>query len=178
MSSAMRSRRSNQHRTPRRWPRLFFNDTAPGRRLRLGNAVTIAFDSRAARSARASPRGEPVVRPRSSRALADLALLSLRPTRGALHPTPLGEALLHRHHDRSVAAASKRNDHGFRVPWLATRARFAPWRTGRPPTEHARAGRLGVVVFAANAGRAPPHAVGRGTSSPIPRQVGGCGSET
>ena len=29
--------------TPRRWPRLFFTDTAPGRRLRLRNAVAEAF---------------------------------------------------------------------------------------------------------------------------------------
>ena len=94
--------------TPRRWPRLFFIDTATGRRLRLRNAVTIAFESRGARRARASPRVEPADRPRSTRALADLAWSSLRPTRGALHPTPLAEALLHRHRDRSAAAASKR----------------------------------------------------------------------
>ena len=165
------------HSTPLRWPRLFFTDTAPGRRLRLRNVMP-SFRIRAARPARASPRGEPADRPRSTRALADLAWLSSRPTRGALHPTPLAEALLHRHRARSAAAASKRRDHSFRIPWRAARARFAPWRTGRPPTEHARAGGLGVVVFAANAGRAPPHAVGRGSSSPTPRQVGGCGFGT
>ena len=164
--------------TPRRWPRLFFTDTAPGRRLRLRNVVTAAFESRGARPARASPRGEPADRPRSTRALADLAWLSSRPTRGALHPTPLAEALLHRHRARSAAAASKRRDRRVRLPWRAARARFAPWRTGRPLTEHARAGGLGVVVFAANARHAPPHAVGRGSSSPTPRQVGGCGFET
>ena len=164
--------------TPRRWPRLFFTDTAPGRRLRLRNVVATASDSRGARPARASPRGEPANRPRSTRALADLAWLSSRPTRDALHPTPLAEALLHRHRARSAAAASKRRGHRVRLPWRAARARFAPWRTGRPPTEHARAGGLGVVVFAANARRAPPHAVGRGSSSPTPRQVGGCGFET
>ena len=49
------------------------------------------------------------------------------------------------------------------------------------PTAHeartARCG-LGAVVFAANSGRAPPHAVGRGSSSLTPRRVGGCGFET
>ena len=125
--------------------------------------------SRGARPARASPRGEPADRPRSTRALADLAWLSSRPTRDALHPTPLAEALLHRHRARSAAAASKRRDHCVRIPWRAARARFALWRTSRPPTEHARAGGLGVVVFAANTRHAPPHAVGRGSSSPTPR---------
>ena len=142
------------------------------------NAVTIAFDSRGAQPARASPRGEPADLPRSTRALADLAWLSSRPTRDVLHPTPLAEALLHRHRARSAAAASERRAYHVRVPWRAARARFAPWRTGRPPTEHALAGGLGVVVFAANARRAPPHAVGRGSSSPTPRQVGGCGFGT
>ena len=36
---------------------------------------------------------------------------------------------------------------------------------------------LGAVVCAANSRRAPPHAVGRGSSPPTPRQVGGCGFE-
>ena len=162
---------------PRRWPRLFFTDTAPGRRLRLRNVVTYASDSvaRGPRALRPVENSRPPTG--STRALADLAWLSLRPTRGALHPTPLAEALLHRHRARSAAAASKRRDYRIRIPWRATRARFAPWRTSRPPTEHAGAGGLGVVVFAANARRAPSHAVGRGSSSPTPRQVDGCGFE-
>ena len=75
-------------------PRLFFTDTAPGRRLRIRNAVIEAFESRGARPARASPRGELADRSRSTLALADLAWLSARPTRGTLHPTPLVDALL------------------------------------------------------------------------------------
>ena len=164
--------------TPRRWPRLFFTDTAPGRRLRLRNVVATAFDSRGARPARASPRGEPADRPRSTRALADLAWLSSRPTRDALHPTPLAEALLHRHRARSAAAASKARGHRFDSR-AARPARASP--RGEPadrPRSTRCAGGLGVVVFAANARRAPPHAVGRGSSSPTPRQVGGCGFET
>ena len=118
-----------------------------------------------ARSARASPRGEPADRPQSTCALADLAWLSSQPTRGALHPMPLAQALLQRHCARSAAAASIRRGHSFRSPCRAVRVGFGPWRTGRPPTEHALAGGLGMVVFAANAGRAPSHAIGRGSSS-------------
>ena len=106
-----------------------------------------------------------------------MAWLSSRPTQDALLPTPLAEALLHRHCARSTAAASKRCVHSLRSPCRAARARFAPWKLGRPPTEHASANGFGVVVSAANAGRAPPHAVGRGSSAPTPRQVGGCGFE-
>ena len=162
----------------RRWPRLHFNATSPVRRLRLRTVVTIAFASCAARPARASPRQKPAVHPWSTRALVDLTWLSARPTRGALHPTPLAEAPLRRHRARSAAAASKHLGHSFRVLCRAARARFAPWRTGHPPTEHARAGGLGVVVYAANAGRAPAHDVRRGSSSPTPPQVGGCGFGT
>ena len=166
--------------TPRRWSRLFFTDTAPGRRVRLRSVIAEAFEFRGARPGRASPLGEPADRPRSTHcALAELAWLSARPTRRALHPPLLDEDLLHRHCARSAVAASKRRDRSFRVPWRAARSRFAPWRTSRPPKEHAlRAGGVGVVVCAANATRSPPPAVGRGSSSPTPRQVGGCGFET
>ena len=99
-------------------------------------------------------------------ALANLAWLYSQPTRSTLHPTPLAEAPLQHNLARSVAVASNIHGYSFRIPCRAARARFAPWRTHRPPTEHARAGGLGVVVFAANAGRAPPRAVGRGSSSP------------
>ena len=115
------------------------------------------------------------MRPRSTRELAHLAWLSSRPTRGALHPTPFAEAPLHRQRDRSAAATSIQRDQSFRIQCRTDRARFAPWRTSHPPTEDARAGGLGVVVFAANAGCGPPHAVGRGSSSPTPREVAGCG---
>ena len=65
-----------------------------------------------------------------------LARLSARPTRGALHPTPLAEAPLRRHRALSAAAASKRRCRLVLVPWRAARARFVAWRTSRPPTEH------------------------------------------
>ena len=91
---------------PRHWSRLFVSDTAPCWRMRLRNVVIIAYRSRGAWPARASPRKEPADHPRST-----------------------------------------------------------------------RAGGLGVVIFTANAGRAPPYAVGRSSSSPTPRQDGGCNSE-
>ena len=91
---------------PHRWPRLHFNATSPGRRLRLRTFVAKASKSRVARPARASPRGEPTDRPQSK-----------------------------------------------------------------------CAGELGVVIFAANAEHAPSHAVGRGSTSTQPCQVGGCGIE-
>ena len=161
--------------TPHRSPRLFFTNTAIGRLLRLQSNAIKSFESRAERPARGLPCGEPAIRPRSTRALADLAWLFSGPTRGALHPTPLAEALIQRHSDRSAAAASNCRNQSFQIPWRAARTRFASWRTGHPPTEHARAGKVGVVVSAANAGCAPPPTVCRGSSSPTPRQVGCCG---
>ena len=67
----------------------------------------------------------------------DLARLSARPTRDALHPTPLAEALLHRHRVRSAAAASRRRNRSFLVPWSVSCTRLDPWRTSQPPTTHA-----------------------------------------
>ena len=156
-----RAKSKEKKAASRHWTRLFFIDTATGRRLRPRNTVIEASKSRGARPSCASPREEPADRPRSTRALADfLAWLSSRSTRGAVHPTSLAEAPLQRHRDRSAAAASKFRDHRFRFRWRAPPARFAPWRTGRLPTEHVRPGGLGVVVFAASAGRVPSHAVG------------------
>ena len=161
--------------SPCRWPTLLFTDTVPGRRLRLRIAVIEAFKFRGARPARASPREEPADRPQSTCALADLAWLSLQLIRSALHPTLLAEAPLQRNLARSAAAASNCRGYSFRNPCHAAHARFAPRRTSRSPTERVRAGGLGVAVFAANAGRAPPRAVGQRSSSPTPCQVGGCG---
>ena len=97
---------------PRRWPRLIFNDTSPGRRRRFRNLMVTVVDSRAARPNVASPRGEPTDGPRRTRLLTDLAWLSSRPTRDALRPTPLAEPLFRRHLARSAAAAaSKRIGH-------------------------------------------------------------------
>ena len=104
-------------------------------------------------------------RPPTEHALraACLARLSARPTRDALHPTPLAEAFLNRHRARSAAAASKRRNRLFLVPWRAARALR---HVENQPTAHgARTARfgLGAVVCVANSQRAPSHAVGRGS---------------
>ena len=124
--------------TPRRWPRLLCTDTAPCRRLRLRTVVAVSFSSRGARRAQRFVTwrtSRPPTEHLSLRA-ACLARLSARPTRGALHPTPLAEAPLHRHRAVSAAAASNRRCRLVLVPWRAARARFVTWRTSRPPTEH------------------------------------------
>ena len=114
-------------------------------------------------------------------ALADLAWLSARPTRGALRLPPLAEALLQRHRARSAATASKRLNRSFKIPRRSARAHVAQWRTGRPPTEHALyAAELAWYCLRGQLATrsTPPRAVGRGSSSPTPCQVGGCGFET
>ena len=163
---------------PRRWPRLQFNAPSPGWVIRLRFHLTMAFESRARWPARASPCGEPADQPRSTSSLAELAWLSSRPTRGALHPTPCAEAHLHRHRARPAAAVSKYHIQSFRISCGAARARFALWTTGLPASVHALAGGLGVVVFAANAGRASSRTVCQGSSSMTPSQIGGCGFGT
>ena len=57
--------------------------------------------------------------------LAELAWLSLHPTRSALHHTPLAEAPLQRTLSRSCASASIFCHNSFRIPCQAARAHFA-----------------------------------------------------
>ena len=111
--------------TPHRVPRILITDTAPGRWLRLQNNASKASEAHAARPTHASPCGEPAGRPRSTSALAELAWLSLQPTRSALHHTLLAEAPLQRILSRLGASASVFRDHGFRIPCQAARVRFA-----------------------------------------------------
>ena len=128
---------------------------------------------------RASPRGEPADRPRNTwpvRCRLGVVVFAANAAR-VPPPPPLAGAPLHRDRTRLAGAVSERWNRRFRIPWRAARARFVRWKTIRPPTEHVRAGGLGVVVCAANSRRAPPHAVGRGFSSPSPRDFGGCGFE-
>ena len=89
------------------------------------------------------------------RGLADLVRLSSRPTQAALQPTPLAEAVCQRHRARSTAAALNCRDHSFPIPWRAARARFARVDPADRPRS-TRAGGLGVVVFAVNAGALHP----------------------
>ena len=55
------------HSSPVRWPRLRHTVTVSGRRLWLRTVGDTEFDSRGARPARSSPRGEPADRPRTTR---------------------------------------------------------------------------------------------------------------
>ena len=87
---------------PRRWSRLFFSDTAPGRGLRFRNVLTIAVPSRGAWPTLASPRKELADHPRSTRA-GGLGVVIFAANAGALHPTLLDEALFHRHRARAAA---------------------------------------------------------------------------
>ena len=64
----------------------------------------------------------------------------------------------------------------IKTQWHATRALLAPVNIDLLSTEHARRG-LGVVVLWADVGRAPPHAVGWGSTAPTTQQVGNLGFE-
>jgi len=70
-----------------------------------------------------------------------------------------------------VTTASGSHDAGL--------ARFPPGGEYRSTARGARAAQcgLGVVVLWANMRRAPQHAIGRGSTTPTPRQVGGTGFE-
>ena len=92
----------------------------------------VAFKLRALRHVENQPTAHGARTARS----AELAWLSSRPTCDALHPMPLADVLLYRHHARSAGTASKRRNQRVRIPWRAAHARFATWRTSRPPTEH------------------------------------------
>ena len=68
---------------PRRWPRLFCTDTAPGRRLWLRIVVPIASNSRGARTPRAPPRGESADRLQSTHSVAQTSRGCVVGQRGA-----------------------------------------------------------------------------------------------
>ena len=112
----------------------------------------------------------------AQRGLGDLAWLCCWPTWGALPSTPSAGAQPHQHRDRSASRPLRSLVTSFESCG-ARRARSSPRGelTDHPrSTRHAaRTWRLGVVVSWANAGRAPFHAVGRGSTAPTPRQVGG-----
>ena len=70
--------------------------------------------------------------------LGDLARwLCCGPTRSALPSTPSASARPHQHRGMLAARPSRAPYHRIRIPWRASRALFVPWRTGRPPKEHA-----------------------------------------
>ena len=162
--SCLRGQRATRS-TPCRWPKLFFTDTAPRRRLWLrkgrGHRIQPLWCAASARF----PLWRTGRRPTEHARAEDVVWLSSWPTRNAFHPTPLAETHLHRHCAMSVSAASNRRHPRVQPSWCVARARFALLRTGRRSAEYARAGGIGVVVFAVNMRRAPHHAVGRDSSS-------------
>ena len=146
-------------------------------RLRLGirTLVIPASEFRGARRARTLPRKKSVKRLRSTLHTAARTWLG-RPTRGALLPTPSAGARPHHYCDRFVARHSSVRYQLFRNPWGASRALSPRGKSANRPRSTRRAARtwrFGVVVLSANAGRALPHAVGRGSTALSSRQVGG-----
>ena len=86
---------------------------------------------------------------------------------------PSAEARSHQHRHRLTARGSDVVSRRVRQSWRAARALFAPWSNGRPFTEYARLAVKTLRGYVPDAGRAPPHAVGRGSAASPPRQVGG-----
>jgi len=73
----------------------------------------------------------------AQRGLGNLAWLCCGPSRGALLPTSTAGPCPHQHRDRSAARHSGGAGHCVRFPWHASRALYAPWKVGQPPTDHA-----------------------------------------
>ena len=118
-------------------------------------------------------------RPPTEHALraACLARLSARPTRVALRPSPLAEAPggdtapCRRLRLRTFVTVSFKS-RGAR-PAARHSSRGEP--ADRPQSTHCALRTWRGCLRVANSRRAPPHAVGRGSSSPPPRRIGGCG---
>ena len=83
------------------------------------------------------------------------------------------QARPHQHHHTPTARGSKRCRRRDRHSWRVARALFAPWRNDRPFTEHARLACCADSAWlCADAGRAPPNAVDRGSTVEPSRQDG------
>ena len=124
--------------TPRCCPRLFSTDTAPGWLVPLRNAVFKGFQFRGAEPARALSRSELADRQRSTHCVLRTWRCCLR-GQLAMRSTPRCWSRLlstDTTPGRRVRASKRRNQR-FLVPWCVARARFTPWRTSRPPLEHA-----------------------------------------
>jgi len=169
--------------TLHRWPRLFRTDTVPGGRLRLRSLIITASSP--------VPHGPCSLRPVEDRPTSHGVHAGWRTGvnvrwriwcgclcgqrksystphlgHGSFSPTPS--------HVGGSEFATLQAQCPSPVPRGSRELRPVENRpTGHGA--HARAGGLGVVVFAANAGRAPPHAVGQDYSAPTPCQADGCG---
>ena len=97
------------------------------------------------------PRSNPVARvPRAFRAVENqptaygarawqrgLGLVVVWANAGRAPPHAASQARPHQHRDRSATRPLSDANYVFRIQWRASRALFAPWRIGQPPTEHA-----------------------------------------
>ena len=126
--------------SPRRRPGLVRTNTVTGRQHGGWDVLIIASKSRITRRVRFTARGKSADRRRSTLRTARTwrgCVEGCRPTRGALLPTPSARARPHQNRDRSAVRPSRGICCRVRIPWRASRAFFAPWIIGRPPTEHA-----------------------------------------
>ena len=133
--------------------------------------------NRGARPARFSPREASASRPRSTRHTVRAWSGCVMAQRGARSSPRRRPGL-----DRTNTATGRRCGLAkFVVTSFETGVARDPCafhaREYRPIAHAVRAphcaGLLGVVALWPNAGRAPPHVIGRGSTSPTPRQVGG-----
>ena len=170
---ARRGARSSQ----RRRPRLDRRTITTGRRHGGQFAVATSSESRGAQPARFSLRGVSTDRPRNMRAVqCRLGVVVLSANAGRAPPNAVG---------RSSAASPPRQVGGTAFKLVvailfesrgAQPARFSTCRvlTNRPrSTRHTPLCGLGMVVLWPNRGLTPPHAVGRSSTAPKLRQVGG-----
>ena len=165
--------------TPRRWPRLLSTDTAPGRRLRLRTSLPsvsspVARGPRALRHVENQPTAHRACTARCVLGAVVCAANSRRAPphavgRGSSPPTP-----------RQVGGCGFESSLPSVSSPVARGPRALRHVENQPTVQRACTSRcvLGAVVCAANSRRAPPHAVGRGSSPLTPRFVGGCGFES
>ena len=158
---------------PRRRLRRDRTNTATSRRQGIRKVVGNTFESRGARPARVSHHREAVDGPRSMRRAARTWRVCDVGQRVARSPPRRRPSL-----DRTKTAIGRRQGRqGVLVSTFESRG-ACPVRilhhgvaADGPRSTHAQRG-LGMVVVRANAWRAPPHAVRRGSTALRPRKVG------
>ena len=158
--------------SPRRRPRNGRTNTATGRRHRVRTATVHAFNFHGARPARLSSRGDSADCPRSACAVqCGLGINVFRPNAGRA-----GVPLSTRRMGLGRINTATGRQHGYQKVVIsafklrgARPARFPPRGVSadRPWSTPAAQCGLGVLAW-----YAPPHAVGRGSAAPPPRQVG------
>ena len=141
--------------------------TATGRQHGLHEVLATAFEPRGAHPARVSHHGVAADGPRSTcRAPRELAWLCCGPTRGALHPHAVGRGSTAPTLRKVVSTAFERSWR-LRSNSVARGPREFRANENRPTAGEAHAVQrgVGVVVMWANARRALPHAISRGSTA-------------